>query len=803
MRITGGKKLIEPSIRLRQWSKFLNGLVFVLGVLVLLGWAFDIDIFKHASPGLVAMNPATAVCFILSALSLFMLAEGDKASRKKKLGTTLAFIVLATGILKLVSLILGIDIPIDSSLFHSKLEVDIVGNVTNRMAPNTAFGFVLVGISLLFLNQQTSKFRTPSQYLALIMGALGILSVLGYLYQVQAFYGFMAYIPMAIHTATCFLLLALAILFTHPEKGIMAEFSGNQAGAIIAQKLIPAAIIIPVILGFFKVYLTWKGLITDEMGISILVLGNMIIFLALIMLIARELNRKDALKKKAENALRNSLKDISDYKHALDESSILVITDQDGIIRQVNDNFCKITQYKREELIEQDHRIINAGYHTKEFIRDLWITINNGGVWKGEIKNIAKDGSYFWLDTTIVPFMNEQGRPYQFVAIRSDITQRKELEEEIIRFNQDLQKRVEEKTKEVIEKEEQYRFLLQNMREGIQVISYDWRYLFVNNSVVEQSKYSKEVLVGHTMMEKYPGIENTKMFEALQRCMEKRKPEILENEFTFPGGRKEWYELSIQPVPEGLFILSMDITERKKAEEQLREYAEELKGSNTELERFAYVASHDLQEPLRMVSSFLTLLENRIEDNLDETSKQYIHFAVDGAGRMKTLIHDLLMYSRIGTNKEDFTIVDLNEVMQYITRVLEENIKETATTITVKPLPVIRANKTLISQLLVNLLSNSLKYHGENNPEIEVGYNEDPGNWIFYVKDNGIGIDPKFFDKIFIIFQRLHNKSEYSGTGIGLAICKKIVEIHKGKVWIESELSKGSTFYFSIPKQTI
>jgi len=297
--------------------------------------------------------------------------------------------------------------------------------------------------------------------------------------------------------------------------------------------------------------------------------------------------------KKAEEALRNSLKDISDYKHALDESSILVITDQDGIIRKVNDNFCKITKYTREELIGQDHRIINAGYHTKEFIGDLWKTINNGKIWRGEIKNIAKDGSYFWLDTTIVPFMNEQGRPYQFVAIRSDITHRKELEEEKSEFNYNLQKRVEEKTKEVIEKEQQYRFLLQNMREGIQVISYDWRYLFVNNSVVEQSKYSKEVLLGHTMMEKYPGIENTKMFEVLQRCMEKRKPEILENEFTFPDGRKEWYELSIQPVPEGLFILSMDITERKKAEEKLREYAEELKGSNTELERFAYVASHD------------------------------------------------------------------------------------------------------------------------------------------------------------------------------------------------------------------
>jgi two-component system sensor histidine kinase UhpB len=281
--------------------------------------------------------------------------------------------------------------------------------------------------------------------------------------------------------------------------------------------------------------------------------------------------KNSKFRNKVEKDLRNSLKDVADYRYAVDESSILVITDKDGIIRQVNDNFCKITQYTREELLGQDHRIINAGYHTKEFIRDLWITINNGEVWKGEIKNKAKDGSFFWLDTTIVPFMDEHGKPYQYVAIRSDITQRKELEEEKSEFNRDLQKRVEEKTKEIIEKEQQYRFLLQNMREGIMIIGYDWQYLFVNNSAVEQSKYSKQELLGHTMMEKYPGIEHTEMFQVLQSCMNTRLPELIENEFTFPDGTIRWFEMSIQPVKEGLFILSMDITERKNSRKALIE----------------------------------------------------------------------------------------------------------------------------------------------------------------------------------------------------------------------------------------
>jgi PAS domain S-box-containing protein len=277
------------------------------------------------------------------------------------------------------------------------------------------------------------------------------------------------------------------------------------------------------------------------------------------------------LRNKIEENLKKSLKEISDYKYALNESSIVAITDEKGIIKHVNDNFCKISKYSREELIGQDHRIINSAFHSKEFIRKLWQTIANGEVWRGELKNKAKDGTCYWVDTTIVPFINDTGKPYQYIAIRSDITQRKELATEIMEMNHQLQTRVEAKTKEVIEKEQQYRFLLQNMREGIQIIGFEWTYLFVNSSAAEHGKYSDKELLGYTIMEKYPGIEKTKLFRVFQNCMKNRCPEVLENEFKFPDGSKRWFALSIQPVPEGLFILSMDIDERKKVEQQLQE----------------------------------------------------------------------------------------------------------------------------------------------------------------------------------------------------------------------------------------
>lgn len=413
---------------------------------------------------------------------------------------------------------------------------------------------------------------------------------------------------------------------------------------------------------------------------------------------------------------------------------------------------------------------------------------------------LKKDGEFIWISWKAIP-NPATGKIY---AVGRDITDQKALETKLKQFNTELEIQVEEKTKLVLEKEHQYRFLLESMHEGIQLIDYGWRYLFVNKALVAQSHYTDEKdLVGFTVMEKYPGVENTELFQILDRCMNERQPAIVENYFIFPNGDKGWFELSIQPVPEGIFILSVDITSRKKAEEKISNYTEELKRSNTELERFAYVASHDLQEPLRMVSSFMNLLARKLDGQLDDTAKQYMHYAVDGADRMKSLIHDLLEYSRIGTHKENFVLVDPVEVMNYVIRVMDEEIQQSGASVHVKSMPAVMASKTLFSQLLVNLVSNALKYNGGKTPEIEVGCKEETGEFIFYVQDNGEGIDSKFFEKIFIIFQRLHNKGEYSGTGIGLAICKKIVDAHKGKIWVESEKGSGSTFYFTIPKSVL
>ena len=233
--------------------------------------------------------------------------------------------------------------------------------------------------------------------------------------------------------------------------------------------------------------------------------------------------------------------------------------------------------------------------------------------------------------------------------------------------------------------------------------------------------------------------------------------------------------------------------------QQTRRQATELTRSNTELEQFAYVASHDLQEPLRMITGYTNLLAKRYRGKLDQDADEFMAFAVNGAKRMHVLIHDLLTYSRLGTNAKALTRTNCEETLAQTLASLQMAIKESGATITHDDLPTVLADETQMGQLFQNLLGNAIKYRGANPPEIHVGCKKEAHWWLFSVKDNGIGIDPQYSERIFVIFQRLHTCDEYSGTGIGLAICKKIVERHGGKIWVESELAQGTTCYFRLP----
>jgi light-regulated signal transduction histidine kinase (bacteriophytochrome) len=238
---------------------------------------------------------------------------------------------------------------------------------------------------------------------------------------------------------------------------------------------------------------------------------------------------------------------------------------------------------------------------------------------------------------------------------------------------------------------------------------------------------------------------------------------------------------------------------RREAETQLKKTLEDLQRSNRDLEQFAYIASHDLQEPLRMVGSYVQLLSRRYGDRLDADASEFIQYAVDGAQRMQRLISDLLAYSRVGTRGKPFKNIDCTVILKHVLADLSMAITEAGATITYDPLPTIPVDEIQLRQLLQNLILNAIKFHGNTPPLIHISARRRDGEWVFSVRDNGIGIDPRHFQRIFLIFQRLHGPGEYQGTGIGLAIAKKIVERHGGEIWVESEPGKGAEFFFTLP----
>jgi two-component system CheB/CheR fusion protein len=400
-----------------------------------------------------------------------------------------------------------------------------------------------------------------------------------------------------------------------------------------------------------------------------------------------------------------------------------------------------------------------------------------------------------------------------FRKTRLDLARNEQIREELYRGNIRLEERVAQQMSDMKASEEKYKTLF--YKSPLPKWIYDLenlRFLEVNDAAVRIYGYTQDEFRDMTIRDIRP-IEDYE--ELLKDVVDVRSTGESRRQF-WRHMRKDGTLLEVEVTAHSFdydgrkarMVVASDVTERRRSEqllqnlnEALSKRAEELAASNAELERFAYIASHDLQEPLRMVSSFLQLLQKRYQNKLDEKADQYIHYAVDGAERMKALILDLLEYSRVGTGKENFALVDMGEAMEEVANIFREKIAEAGATLQTDILPMVKGDKVQLTQLLQNLVGNALKYHSELPARIRVMVKERPGFWEFSVRDNGIGIDAQYFDKIFIIFQRLHNKSQYSGTGIGLAICKKIVERHGGKIWVEPAPDQGSIFLFTINKQ--
>ncbi len=411
----------------KSLSRSASAFAILVGCLVLVGWALDITTLKSVFSDLATMKPNAALAFVLAGVALWLLHDEQVDQRKQRVAQICALLVVMIGLLTLSEYLFGWDLQIDQLLFKDTAQT--VGISTpGRMAPAMAFSFLMVGLALWFLD--IPQRHVIPQIVTVIVFAVALLALIGYAYGVDSLYAIVAFSSMAFHTALTFFVLSLGILWARPHRGLMAVITSEGPGGLIARRLLPAAFLIPFVIGWLRLAGLRAGLYTIEFGVALFALSNMLVFAILIVWNARFVQRSDTQRQQVEEARRES-----------------------------------------------------------------------------------------------------EGR---------------------------------------------YQRTLDNMMEGYQIIGFDWRYLYVNDSAARYGRQAKEELLGHTVMERYPGIEDTEMFAVLQHCMEHRTAQRAEFEFTYPDNTRAWFTFSIQPVPEGLFILTLDITEHKQAESALRQREQHL-----------------------------------------------------------------------------------------------------------------------------------------------------------------------------------------------------------------------------------
>ena len=372
----------------------------------------------------------------------------------------------------------------------------------------------------------------------------------------------------------------------------------------------------------------------------------------------------------------------------------------------------------------------------------------------------------------------------------------------------DLERKVEARTRELRESEERTRLIVETSYDAFIAIDANGSVTAWNTQAEATFGWPPSEAIGRRLADTIiPARYKEQHQRGLERFLATGEGPILNKRIELVGQHRDGHEfpveLTISPLRIGetyaFNAFVQDITERKRTEEALQQNADDLARSNAELEQFAYVASHDLQEPLRAIVGFNKLLERRYQGKLGEDADNFIARTVGAADRMQELINDLLEYSRVGTGFQELEPTDCDAVVSRVIDDLQPTIDEASAIVTHDPLPTVMASESMLSQVFGNLVSNAVKFYDEGLPQVHVSAELEDSEWVFCVRDDGIGIDPAYTERIFVVFQRLHSRAQYSGTGIGLAICKKAIDRLGGRIWVESQPGEGATFYFIIP----
>lgn len=620
-----------------------------------------------------------------------------------------------------------------------------------------------------------------------------------------------------------------------------------------------------------------------------------------------------------EKKIKRSQEELDAYRHALDLSSVVAITDNRGVITYVNENFCKISQYQPEELIGHTHTVINSGHHPIEFFAKMWATISSGRIWQDEIKNKAKDGSYYWISAIIVPFLDDDGKPLQYMAIKSDITALKQARDrkyellfdqsrdsliiekpdgtftevndafcnmlgytrtEFMKLTRtditvpddpNLQKKLEErsetghyegplkykrkdgsivdadistvvytdengetrtyvsardmtqkiKTEEALRNSEQrFRALIENSKDVIVLSAPDGNMIYLSPSIKDIFGYEPDELLNTPAFdimhpEEIPG----NLAELIRLTNNPGVSGDVTIRIKHKNGTWRWIEATSMsqlhnPAVNAVVSNFHDITEKVKAELALRDSENQFRASlekkidertlqlqeaNKALESFSYIAAHDLQSPLRVVAGYASMIKKEYKEKLGDKGYELFTTIEKETRHMSQLIKDLLNFSTTSHTALHRENIDLDDMVREVIGECRLSFNNRAD-IRVTSLGSCNADRVMMSQVWNNLIGNAVKYSGKQDyPVIEIGYQIRDDEKVYYVKDNGVGFDMAFSEKLFQAFQRLHSNDDFEGTGIGLAIVSNIILRHSGRIWAEAQVNGGATFFFTIP----
>ena len=748
------ERLVLPRAGRRvAYSQALALAAVVIGVAALLSWFTGLGEPLASLTASAPARPNSALSVLLLGLALMALP-----SRWPWVATLPALAVAALTTATLAEWLTGADLGFDGILALVPAAGTPPGYLI-RIPPATAFALSCVAVAILVRGHPRTRPAAQALYAAAVVAAF--VTLLGYLYGVSLFTDSTSPFGVSLASAVALVLLGVAGLTTDVTEGLAKLVRDPSPAGRVLRRILPAAFLIIPVAGWFRVAGARAGVFDQEVGIVLMVAFQVVVLAIVAAWTIDGLDRAERARRAAERE-RNRL-----FETAADVTAIL---DADGRILQAGPGWRRIYGVNPAEL---------DGMAFAEAARvgplpALGALARTSSLAAAE----QATGGRRWIEWT-VQHDRELGRSF---AVGRDVTEREDALAAVRRLAA----------------------IVASSADAILALGVDGKLEEWNDAGARMFGLGPQAVGSDAGCLAVPQ-DREGLAAAMRGALETGQRHeafsaLRADGTTFPA------ELTAFPVRSpggkviGLSAIVRDDTAAREARASLEQYAEDLQRSNAELEQFAYMASHDLQEPLRMVTGFVGLLHKRYGEKLGPEADEYIGFAVDGARRMQALINDLLTYSRVGSRSLALAEVDLRDAAEEALANLRAAIADAGATVRVGDLPTVHGDRRQLAQLLQNLVANGIKFHGDVPPVVEIGGEHNRREWRIFVRDNGIGIDPAHHEQIFVVFRRLHAREEYEGNGIGLSIAKRIVERHRGRIWLESEIGKGTTFWVALPR---